>query len=508
MKDLSHLEIRDYLNILWKRKWYLLAAFVLVPSGVSIYAVRVPNVFKSETRVMVDEPMVSEDYVRPTVRSTPEDRINSIREQLASRTFLERMIEQYRMYGYGGEDPRFLMENAVKAAQRQIGIEKTSNNTFTLSFVATNPESAQQATKQLSEELIRIGNSSKREKVLATDQFIEEQLRKSNVELAAQQEKIRVFKTNHLGELPEQGQVNMNALSGLNSQLSAAESAIQQAQERQKMLDFKVQERKRLNLLSQSLAATENAVRRPVGVDNKPSTVQVELAAKKELLAQYLAKYTPNHPDMATLRRDIDRLEQQAAIQKPTGATDLTPIGATTNAAGQKDKEDEQRDPMEAAFKFEADSIKAEIAKREKEKTEILQSIKLYQSRLNLAPKLDQELSTLLRDENVLKNQNDNLQKQKFTTKMATTVESDKKNESYRIIDPANLPVKAEYPNRLQIVLMGIGGGLILGLGAAFGRELLDTTISGEEEAKQLLNLPVLVTIPTVPKEKKTKKIA
>ena len=87
-----------------------------------------------ETRVMVDEPLVSEDYVRPTVRSTPEDRINSIREQLASRTFLERMIEQFQMYGFGS-NPKFLMESAVKTAQRQIGIEKTSNNTFTISFV-------------------------------------------------------------------------------------------------------------------------------------------------------------------------------------------------------------------------------------------------------------------------------------------------------------------------------------------------------------------------------------
>ena len=164
---------------------------------------------------------------------------------------------------------------------------------------------------------------------------------------------------------------------------------------------------------------------------------------------------------------------------------------------------------MEASFKFEADSIKSEIAKREKEKKELEQQINLYQSRLKLGPRLDQELATLLREAEVLRTQYDNLQKQKFSTKMATTVETDKRSESYRIIDPANLPVKAEYPNRLQIVLMGIGGGLILGIGAAFGRELLDTTIAGEEEAKQVLNLPVLVTIPTVPKEKKkNKKIA
>jgi uncharacterized protein involved in exopolysaccharide biosynthesis len=127
---------------------------------------------------------------------------------------------------------------------------------------------------------------------------------------------------------------------------------------------------------------------------------------------------------------------------------------------------------------------------------------------LSLAPALEQELAALLRDEEVLKTQNSNLQKQKFNIQMATTAQTDKKNETYRIIDEANLPVKAEYPNRVQIILMGIAGGLLLGIGISFSRELLDTTISSEAEAKKLLNLPVLVTIPLVPNEKKDKKIA
>jgi capsular polysaccharide biosynthesis protein len=113
-----------------------------------------------------------------------------------------------------------------------------------------------------------------------------------------------------------------------------------------------------------------------------------------------------------------------------------------------------------------------------------------------------------MRETNALRAQNDNLTKQKFSSQMATTVENDKRNEIYRIIDEANLPVKAEYPNRWQMILMGILGGLLVGIGVVFSRELLDATISSEEEAKKLLNLPVLVTIPVVPKERKNKRIA
>jgi polysaccharide biosynthesis transport protein len=241
---------------------------------------------------------------------------------------------------------------------------------------------------------------------------------------------------------------------------------------------------------------------------NQPSSAEAELSAKKAMLAQYLAKYTTTHPDVLTLQRDITRLEQQIQNQKAAAGTELTPMTEIAAGSGKNEKPAEQSDPMEAAFQFEAESIKTEIAKREKEKQGLLQQIALYQKRLNLSPTREQELATLLREQEVLETQYGNLQKQKFNTQMASTVETDKKNETYKIIDEANLPVKAEYPNRLQIILMGIGGGFVLGIGAAFGRELLDSTIGSEEEAKKLLNLPVLVTIPTVPKEKKRKKIA
>ena len=234
MKDLKNLEIGEYFRILWRRKYYCLATFVLVAAGAFVYAWRMPDVFKSETRIRVDEPIGSD--VGSALRMSSEDRINSIREQLASRTFLERLIEQYQMFGYG-KDPGFVMENALRAVQRRIRIDKTSNTTFTISFVAAEPQFAQTFTRQLAQEVIRISNSSRKDRVLATDQFIDEQLRQSAELLKAQEEKIAKFKLQHLGELPQQSSANMSALTGLHSQLSTVESAIQQAQERQKLQD-------------------------------------------------------------------------------------------------------------------------------------------------------------------------------------------------------------------------------------------------------------------------------
>lgn len=497
MKDLAHLEIREYFQIPWKRRWYFLVVAVLVISGASVYAWRMPDVFKSETRILVDEPFVPTDYARQTPRTTPEDRIGMIRQQLASRTFLERMIEQFQMFGYGTR-PDFVMEAAVRAAQRQIGIEKTSNNTFTISFVATDPQFAQTVARQLAQELIRISTNTRKDRVVATDEFVDEQLRQSAEALAAEEEKIKQFKLAHLGELPEQGAANMNALTGLHSQLTAVETALQQAQERQKLLDFRWQERRRLDLISRTLDATKDPKPGDKG-QNAISSTAADLATKKALLDQYRLKYTANHPDVAALTREISRLEQQVGNQSPQDDGSKGASGADSS------KSVSDRDPMESAYQFESNSIKDEIARREKERQEIRQQIKGYQGRLQLAPALEQELATLLREQEMLKTRYEGLQKQKFGTQMATTAENDKKNETYKVIDEANLPVRPESPNRVQLVLLGIGGGLALGIGAAFGRELLDSTIGSEDEAKRILDLPVLVTIPIAPTKKTAK---
>ena len=152
-----------------------------------------------------------------------------------------------------------------------------------------------------------------------------------------------------------------------------------------------------------------------------------------------------------------------------------------------------------AEIKVEAESIKNEIEKREKEKEAILAQIKTYQGRLNLGPALDQEFMALSRDHDALKQQYTNLQSKKFQAEMTANLESDKNSDNYKIIDEANLPDKPAFPNRMHIALMGLGAGFVIGIVAAFGRELLDTTLSTEDEVAAALKLPVLVTISEVP---------
>jgi polysaccharide biosynthesis transport protein len=494
MKDLSKLSTDAYLNIVWRRRWYLIITFVIISSGVSVFVWRMPSLYRSETRVLVETPIVPEDYIRPIIRSNPEDRINAIREQIASRTFLERIVEQFQ-YGGFKTNPDFVMESAVAALRRQIGIEKTSDSTFTLSFTASDRQLTRDVTQRLADELIRSNTASRMDKTIAADQFLDERLREAIQALSAQEEIIKNYKTAHLGELPEQSNANLNTISGLYSQLTLTENALQQARDQKKSLEIRQQEQKQLNLLTQSIA--ESSLKKPEKPKEPVSSAETELAAQKAVLAAMQRKYTENHPDIRSLARQIQDLEHKIKESKSNSSADslLTPSSPNEN------KENKAPSGSES-LEFEMASIKNQIDKREKDRLQILQQIKTYQDRLNRAPTMEQEMAALFREDEILKQQYLNLQNKKFSSQMAANLETDKKNETYKIIDPPNLPIEPFYPNRLQYILMGIGAGLCMGIGAAVGRELMDSTIGSEDEAQSVLNLPVLVTIFEIPEKK------
>jgi uncharacterized protein involved in exopolysaccharide biosynthesis len=452
---------------------------------------------------MVEAAAIPEDFARPVVRSTPDERINAIRAQVQGRGFLEQIVEQFELFGYGRRKD-FVMENAVAALRGNIQADPSLGNVFILSYTATDPQFAREVTSRLAQRLIQFTLMARKDKAEKTDLFVQGQLRQTESELAAQEEKIKQFKTEHLGELPEQSSLNINALSTLNSQLRVADDAIQEVQDRKKALSFRQQELKRLDVLSRSLfTPPSNPVSEPQGSDTVATNP--ELASRRARLAELQARLTPKHPDVVQLASQIAELEKQLMAGKPPdgrgrGDAELTPLGQSnrsgagstaTGAAGILAYE-----VQDAEIRNEIEAADNEIVRRQKDRDEIARQIKAYKQKLSLAPALEQELAALTLNSERLRQQYRELQARKFNASTTTKLEEDTSKDTYSIIDEASLPSRPAFPSRLHIVLLGIGGGILLGLGAAVGREYLDPTLRDEGEAARILTLPVLASIP------------
>ena len=92
----------------------------------------------------------------------------------------------------------------------------------------------------------------------------------------------------------------------------------------------------------------------------------------------------------------------------------------------------------------------------------------------------------------------DDLTKKEHDAEEYDNLNKAQQGERFSMLDPASLPLKPDFPNRLKFCGMGLGIGMALGLAAVFAFEFLDDRMHSESEIKAMLSAPVLGEIPEV----------
>src|SRR5262249_20403943 len=145
---------------------------------------------------------------------------------------LLRIIDQLNLYAdkRGRVNPDGLVERMRKDIEIELvrgdGDQITSFNIY---YSSRDPHLAQQVTGELTNLFISENLELRQQKSEDTTKFLEQQLETARQALAEQEEKVRIFKDQHLGELPTQLSSNLQILSGLQSQLQSAEDGLNAA---------------------------------------------------------------------------------------------------------------------------------------------------------------------------------------------------------------------------------------------------------------------------------------
>jgi uncharacterized protein involved in exopolysaccharide biosynthesis len=132
------------------------------------------------------------------------------------------------------------------------------------------------------------------------------------------------------------------------------------------------------------------------------------------------------------------------------------------------------------------------------EEKKLKEEIIIYQRRIEDTPKLEQELTLLNRDYDLLRTTYQSLKDKKIQSQMAENFEKKHLGGQFKILDPAVYPEKPVRPDRNRILMIGALFGLVAGLGLAWFRESLDESFHSEEELEADLGLPLLATLPNL----------
>jgi len=486
-----------YWALALRRRWWLMGPFFGLGLLAFLAALLWPQLYRSEALVLVEQQKVPEQYVMPNVVTDPQDRLQSMTQQILSRTRLRRLIEQFNLYPR--ERARMTMDEVIDLMRDRIRIElvrapgrPAELTAFRIYYSADNARVAQQITNELTSLFIEENLQARTQQSAGTTSFLESQLEKARKELAEQEERQRQYKLRFLGQLPEQQQSNLQILGSLEAQMRASTTALERAEQQKVYLESMDAE---YGALRQSLQQTQAAAA-GAAASAAPPAQEATVHDLRRQLTDLETKYTPKHPDVVKLRDELERwegLKKQAQGESAAGSPERA---ATVTAA----------DTAAIEVQSRLKAVGVEIASHNKDVDELRQRIRQFQSRLEMAPVREQQLAEVTRSYENSRQYYQSLLQKKLQSELATNLEKRQQGEQFRILDPASLPQKPSRPDRLQITLFGWLLGLCLGVVLTAAREITDNSVRGEEELQQAVRLLVLVRIPLLRTEEQERR--
>ena len=486
------LNLQQYVDVIRRRHMYFLIPFFVGWLVVWSASWVLPARYKSGTLILVEQPSMPKDYVTPNVTDDLQARLQSITQQILSRTRLLHIIDELKLYA--DKRRRLNDDELVDRMRKDIEIELVRDErnlitSFNIYYSAHDPHVAQQVTGELTNLFISENLELRQQKSEDTTKFLEQQLETARQNLAEQEEKVRVYKDQHLGELPTQLASNLQILTGLQSQLQNEEDGLNADRQQNAYLQSMVAQSRTLQRTSKSGDGT------PVGI----AALDQQLEKLKAQLADLLSHYTDRHPDVRKVKDEIARVEKMRAgaleDQKTSAATTSTSGNAPASTPDDLDSRDGAA-TIQLQGQLKANQV--DITSKEHTIADLKAKINEYQGRLNQEPVREQQFADLTRNYEQSKADYAELLKKKNSSAMATSMELLQQGEHFQMIDPPSLPLKPDFPNRLKFCALGLGIGIALGGVVAGGTEFLDDRLYNEKALKELLRVNVISEIPPI----------
>lgn len=479
----------DFLWVAWKRKWLILLPTVLIASATFTVAQMLPNRYRSQTTILVIPQRVPEKFVASTVTADVGERLQTISQQILSRTRLERIVEEFNLYPK--ERQTMIMEDLIERMRRRdVGVAsdrgRSDGGSFTVSFEAETPRTAMLVAERLASMFVQENLQDREVMADSTSQFLQAQLEDARRRLIEHEKKLEEFRRRNAGQLPTQVTSNLQMMQTTQMQIQAN-------------ADGAGKDRDRLRVLEQAIADAESSEREtpPAPVvtasgDTPGGTAAQQLESARAGLRSLELRLKPEHPDVVRAKRLIKELEVKAEREALTASV-------SGDGSGLPQTPQQQAAAARlAAMRLETQEITQRLQTRKLDEERLQKLMGSYNMRLEAGPGLESEFTELTRDYSTLQEQYTTLLRKSEESKIAVNLERRQIGEQFKVIDGARLPERPISPNRLQINLLGLLGGLGFGLALAGLLEYRDTTLKTDDDVTVSLALPVLAVIPAM----------
>lgn len=341
-----------------------------------------------------------------------------------------------------------------------------------LSYRSVNREQATAIINKLMATYLENNVRINRSEATAAREFLDKQLPLVETKVTEAEAALRRFKEKYqIVSLEEEAREGVKRLNELSSQITQLRSQLIDAQSRsgalQSQLALNTRQATKLSTLSQSKAVQQ--------VLSEYQKVQDQLAVER-------SRFTDEHPVIASLLTKEQALKAQ--LEKR--------VASTLGSSQPIPEQDLQMGELKQALTANLVQVEVERLGLENQVGVLMKAFLLYQARLRSIPKLEQQQLKLQRQLQVAQTTYEQMLKRL----QEVQVLENQNVGNARIVADALIPKKPVSPRITLSLALGGFLGFFLAMGAALLLEAVDKSVKTTEEAQQLLDYPLLGTIP------------
>jgi uncharacterized protein involved in exopolysaccharide biosynthesis len=537
--------MRDYLAAARYRRPLLIAVFVFCLGVTIALAALLPPKFRSAGTILIEQQEMPQELVRSTVTSYADERVQVISKRVMTTETLLGIIRRYDLYPK--ERAKYTREALLNLMRKDIGLKMISADVidprsghptsatiaFEVSYASGSPDLAAKVANELTTLYLNENLNNRTQLARDAATFLEAEADRVSRQIADLEVKLAQFKDKNLQKLPELTQLNMSLLDRTEEQIRGQDGRRDSLEQQLVYLEAQLAQLKpnsamfsdtgeritstsdRLKMarsqldtvraiyapdhpdiqrlerevagLEKQLAADPRAAQVPTGPSAETNDLRRRLDASRTQLAALSEKYSPEHPDVVRLQREVKDLEAQlAAMPAPAlpASTKLPPLDADN--------------PAYIQIQSQVSATRNELAALATETEKLHSQAANYQRNITLAPEVEKEYRELTRDYDNARIKYAEIRSKQQEAKTAQDLEADRKGERFTLIDPPLPPEEPVSPNRKLL----FAAGLVLSFAATFGvlwlLEKLDATVRGRRDLFDLTGVSPLALVPHI----------
>lgn len=474
-----NLDLRYYLAVLLRRLHYILIIFLVVTAISVVVAYRLPPVYESSARLLLENSQIPDALAAPTVDTAALEQLQIVQQRLLTRQNLLEIAHKFaalpKMDTMDPDDVVTAMLDATRI-DTQAGRDQA-----TLMTVAFDAPSGQVAAAVVNEYITRIladSTSSRTTQAQDTLQFFRQEVDRLSADLTTQSAKILAFQNQNADALPDTQSYRLTQQSNLQERLAGLDRQIADLKnQRQRLIDI--------------YRASGQTDLPDQGANLSPEAQQ--LAQLKIDLTQALAVYAPTNPKVALIKTKIAELEAKVNLGRATSDGKATPDETGTDATGSADPAPRRStSPLDIHL---ADQD-AQIIQLSEQRDDVSLQLATLKDAIERSAGVAVQLQALQRDYDNIQGQYNTATDRLSKASTGERIEVLSKGQRIAVLDPATVPDKPVRPRRKRIAAMGAAAGLMLGLGLVGLVELLNTSVRRPIDLERHLDIKPIGTIP------------